>query len=220
MTFTPRSRSFTFTQVTQLLKPINRARVMKDGKGHNHLSQQDVIAHLIRVFGFGNFDTEVLAVECLFEHNRPTDDGKVTKRWDVGYRALVRLTVRNPDGDVVCRYENGSTATAQNQSLGDGHDLAYKSAISLAVKRCAINLGDQFGLSLYNKGQTDALVMATMVRPTEPQRDGDCEEAEDIQKDVPEQVSSGDHEGATLDEPDDNGPVIGLGAALADKAKP
>lgn len=178
--------AFTAAQVEQLLRPVNPGRVARDGKGKEHLSQQDVTAHLIRVFGFGNFDTAVLDAECIFEHNRPTSDGKPSNRWDVGYRALVRLTVRNPDGEPVCRYENGSTGTAQNQSLGDGHDLAYKSAISLAMKRCAINLGDQFGLSLYNKGQLEALVRGTIVRP-EPDSEPDSGPVEDVGADVPEQ---------------------------------
>lgn len=193
--------TFTADQITQLLRPVNPARVMRDGKGKEHLSQQDVTAHLIRLFGFGGFDTEVLATECLFEHNRATTDGKPSNRWDVGYRALVRLTVRNPDGDVVCRYENGSTATAQNQSLGDGHDLAYKSAISLALKRCAINLGDQFGLSLYNKGQTEALVRGTLVRPV-----GEAE-GPDLQAGVPQQL--------VAEELDVQAPATPAGAGLA-----
>ncbi|MFC9768855.1 hypothetical protein [Rhodococcus jostii] len=33
------------------------------------------------------------------------------------------------------------------------------------MKRAAIALGDQFGLSLYNKGRLSALVRGTQVRP-------------------------------------------------------
>lgn len=205
--------TFTPQQVQQLLRPVHPSRVMKDGKGHNHLSQQDVTAHLIRVFGFGNFDTEVINVECLFEHNRIKDDGKPSSRWDVGYKALVRLTVRNPWGQEVCRYENGSTATAQNQTLGDAHDLAYKSAISLATKRAAINLGDQFGLSLYNKGQTSALVMDTLVKPV-PEETEERTESPDMQENVPEQVASGDHEMPELDLQGVDEQPPGLAAAL------
>ena len=136
--------AFTTAQVEQLLQPINPSRVLKDGKGHSHVSQQDILAHLIRVFGFGNFDTAVMYAEPVFEMERSPG------RWDVCYRAMVRLTVRDPDGAEVCHFENGSTATAQNQTRGDAHDLAYKSSISLSYKRAAIALGDQFGLSLYN----------------------------------------------------------------------
>ena len=176
-------------QVDQLLKPIHPNRVLRDGKGHSHVSQQDITAHLIRVFGFGGFDTEVLDVSCIFEAERSDDKGKGTGRWDVCYRALLRLTVRDSAGNVACRFEDGSTATAQNQTRGDAHDLAYKSALSLSKKRAAINLGDQFGLSLYNKGQTSALVLGTLVHP-----DTEVESPNDVQDGVEKQVSLGNDE--------------------------
>lgn len=180
--------TFSPAQVEQLLRPINPARVLADGKGHAHVSQQDILAHLIRCFGFGAFDIEVLNVECVFEAPNVKDKSNPPTRFDVCYRALVRLTIRNEAGAVVARYENGSTATAQNQSRGDAHDLAYKSAISLSVKRAAIALGDQFGLSLYNKGQRDALVRGTMVGGAEPAK------GRDMQEGVPQQVALGHDE--------------------------
>jgi recombination DNA repair RAD52 pathway protein len=184
--------AFNALQTKQLLQPIRDTRVMKDGKGHAHVSQQDITAHLIRVFGFGSFDTDVIKVECIFEQERANDKGEGTNRWDVCYRALLRLTIRDADGNEVCHYEDGSTATAQNQTRGDGHDLAYKSALSLAKKRTAINLGDQFGLSLYNKGQLSALVLGTLVRPETPEADE--KPAGDMQDGVAQQVSLGNDE--------------------------
>jgi recombination DNA repair RAD52 pathway protein len=181
--------SLTATQVEQLLRPINKSRVVRDGKGHAHVSQQDVLAYLIRVFGFGNFDIEVLRAECVFEDPAIKDGKPVQHRYTICYRALVRLTIRDADGNELCHYENGSTATAQNQTKGDGHDLAYKSAISLSVKRAAIALGDQFGLSLYNKGQMDALVRGTVVTPIKSN-----EPAVDVQADVPQQLALGNDE--------------------------
>ena len=179
--------AFTTEQVTTLLNPIKSNRVLSDGKGHSHVSQQDITAHLIRMFGFGNFDIEVVTAELVFEDQRSNDKGVLSNRWDVCYRALVRLTVRNPEGAHVATYENGSTGTAQNQSRGDGHDLAYKTAISLSVKRAAIALGDQFGLSLYNKGQVAPLVIATLVGGSE-------KPTGDLQDQVPQQVSMGNDE--------------------------
>lgn len=178
----------TSKQVEQLLRPINEKRVLRDGKGHAHVSQQDVTAHLIRVFGFCNFDVDVLNAGLVFEDPR-TNDGKPTGRWDVCYRAMVRLTIKDVDGNEIAHYEDGSTATAQNQTRGEAHDLAYKSAISLAKKRAATPLGDQFGLSLYNKGQMTALVKGVIVAP-----DADAETTEDIQDGVEQQVSLGNDE--------------------------
>ena len=177
---------FTAAQVNQLLKPINPSRVLQ-AQGHSHVSQQDITAHLIRMFGFGNFDVEVVSTELIFETERfDAKTGAGTGRWDVAYRGLVRLTVRNPLGVHVATYENGSVGTAQNQNRGDGHDLAYKSAISLSIKRAAIALGDQFGLSLYNKGQLKELVKLTLV--------GTEETPEDVQAGIPQQVALGNDE--------------------------
>lgn len=176
--------SFTADQIEQLLQPIRNERVLADPNGNAHVSQQDITAHLTRVFGFGNWDTDILSCDLVFEDAR---DGK--GRFDVCYRATVRLTVKDPEGNEVCHYEDGSTGMAQNQRRGAGHDLAMKSAISLSLKRCAKSLGDQFGLSLYNKGQRTALVKGTLVRPG-------VEAPVDVQEGVEQQVSLGTDETA------------------------
>ena len=179
-------------QQQALARPIDPKRVLKDGKGMSHLSQQDVTAHLTRILGYGNYDVEIVDLQGVFEH--PRDDKG--QRFDVCYRARVRLTVRNTDGETVAVYEDVSTATAQNQKRGDAHDLSAKSAVSLAKKRCAINLGDGFGLALYNKGQVAPLVAPngqTLPMWLAAQDSaGEESQAPDMQDGVPEQVSMGD----------------------------
>lgn len=192
---------FNAKQVLQLLAPIHQSRVLLDGKNNPHVSQQDITAHLIRIFGFGSFDIDILETECIFE--QPALDKQTKKpkpdRWDVCYRAQVRLTVRNEAGEVVCHYEDGSTATAQNQARGDAHDLAFKSALSLAKKRAAVPLGDQFGISLYNKGQMNALVKGTLVLP--PLEEKDEDDDTDVQRGIEQQVSLGESEGTYEEAP-------------------
>lgn len=185
---------FNAKQTLQLLQAIHPSRVLLDGKNHPHVSQQDITAHLIRIFGFGNFDTDILETACVFEENvRDKKTGEINPdRWNVCYRAKVRLTIRDENGNEVCHYEDGSTATAQNQSRGDAHDGAFKSALSLAKKRAAVYLGDQFGLSLYNKGQMNALVKGTLVLPEV--EEGADEEPIDVQDDIEQQVSLGESE--------------------------
>jgi recombination DNA repair RAD52 pathway protein len=177
---------FSAAQVNQLLKPINPSRVLQ-AQGHSHVSQQDITAHLIRMFGFGNFDIEVVNTELIFETER-TDPktGELNGRWDVAYKSIVRLTIRNPLGVHVTTLENGSVEEALNQARGAAHALAYKSAISVSIKRAAIALGDQFGLSLYNKGQLKELVKLTLV--------GTEEVPEDVQAGIPQQVALGNDE--------------------------
>jgi recombination DNA repair RAD52 pathway protein len=171
-------------QVAQLLKPIHPSRVMSDNKGMAHVSQQDVRAHLIRLFGFGGWDTELTSLELIHERSVGVDE-KSQGRWWVTYRCTMRLTIKDPQGKVLATYEDGATGSAQNQpSPGDAHDNALKNAISYALKRCAINLGDQFGLSLYNKGQRTALVKGLVIGS-----------AVDVQEGIEQQVDLGHEEG-------------------------
>lgn len=149
-------------QVQALLRPINPKRVVTGPHVKPHVSQQDVVAHLSRVLGFGGFDVEVRESACILDEPMTNSHGK--DAWRVGYRALVRLIIRNAQGEFVASYDGGSTGESEGQpSRVDSHDLAYKSALSTATKRAAIHLGDQFGLSLYNKGQMSALVLGTLV---------------------------------------------------------
>jgi hypothetical protein len=171
--------TFTQEQITQLLRPIAPQRVHQDGKGHSNVAQQDVRAHLTRMFGFGGWDTEILDEACVFETERTKPNGERTGRWDVCYRVRMRLIVKDPDGNEVARYDDGASETAENQKRGDAHGMAYRSTISQAIKRCAINLGDQFGLSLYNKGQLAPLVVGTMVG-------FERRDSSDVQENVPQ----------------------------------
>lgn len=219
----PWRRGFLRKQIRQLLKPIAPERVMRDGKGHSHITQQDNLAHLNRVFGFGNWDTDLLRLDLVFEQERTDPNtGRGLNRWDVCYRAVVRLTIRDPYGNTMCHYENGTAETAQNQTRGDAHELAMKSAISVATKRASIPLGDQFGLSLYNKGQLAPLVGGTHVWPDPTpeeiaerqaaQAEGTTpEEPEDIQANVPQQVSLGYDE---VDRPLDGGETASQSPSL------
>lgn len=153
-----------------LLRPIKSSRV-KQVQGQSHLEAFDVIAHLTRIFGFEGWDKEILTLDVVSEVD---DAGKHT----VVYRCTMRLTVRNTAGQVVKVVEDVSTGDAVNQrTAGAAHDLAVKSAVSGALKRCAKDLGDQFGLSLYDGGSEFACVKAVV-----PYTNEDPEPPDDDQK--------------------------------------
>ena len=147
---------FNNRQLEQLFKEINPSRVA-ERKGMSYLETWDVIAHLNRIFGFEGWDKHVMALDLLYETQRGEGKG-----WDVAYRAVVRLVIHNRDRGlsvVQKTSEDAATGQAQNQpSRGDAHDLAVKSAVSDALKRAAKDLGNQFGLSLYDKGSTRSVV--------------------------------------------------------------
>jgi len=146
-------------QQEQLLKPINPARVHKDGRGFSHLEAWDIRAHLNRVFGFGRWSANVVDLQLVFE-----ETGKSEGRWNVCYRAMVTLRVDSPEGWLLATYTEAAAGDATNYpSRAEAHDQAIKTAESQALKRAAVNLGDQFGLSLYRDGSTQAVVGKTLL---------------------------------------------------------
>jgi len=126
----------------------------------SYVEQHDIRAHLTRLFDFGEWDQAVTRLDLVFEEPTKSKDKATGQpkpdRWDVCYAASVRLRVRGLY-ERSCEYEDAATGFAQNQTRGEAHDLALKSAVSTALKRAATSLGDQFGLSLYS-GTPKALV--------------------------------------------------------------
>jgi hypothetical protein len=191
------------TQIGFLLKGIDPNRVGEDGKGFSHVEAWDVRRHLIRVFGFGGFDTDLLEMQLVGERseqrrkkNRKGEEyGDPYTAWTVVYRVAVRLTVK-VDGVELGHWHGMATGDATNQpSLADAHDLALKTADSQALKRAATNLGDQFGLSLYNNGSFAPVVNASLayLKP---------EEAPKLPEDPPVQPEPG-ASNASAEETDD-----------------
>lgn len=144
---------FNDAQKEQLLKPINSSRIAQrkggGGKQLSYLEAWDVKAHMIRIFGFGGWSWNVSNAELMFESE---DSGK----WNVGYKVIGTLTI----GDAV--YTEAAVGSSTLPQRGEAHDMAVKTAESDAFKRAAINLGDQFGLSLYNNGSMKPVVGRTL----------------------------------------------------------
>ncbi|MFF7534909.1 Rad52/Rad22 family DNA repair protein [Streptomyces bobili] len=164
-------------QVAFLLSPISGKRV-RNLRGMSHLEAWDVRRQLIRIFGFDGFTVETQSLDMVHEHANPNyrkknkageEYGPTYTAWTIVYRAQVRLTVKATDGRPLTVFEDAAAGDAVNQpSVGDAHDLAMKTALSQALKRCAVNLGDQFGLSLYNDGGQDPVVLRSLAYMGEP----------------------------------------------------
>ena len=167
-------------QVGILMQPIRGARVanrQQGGKTLSYLEAYDVRAHLIRIFGFGGFDAEVLDYDQVFVRDYE-NDGKAMQ--EIAYQARVQLTIRDQAGVAIARYTECAIGSASGGSgFGDLHDNALKTAVSDALKRCAINLGSQFGLSLYDKDNGRAEVVRMLV---EDPRGEQVQELSDVQR--------------------------------------
>jgi len=142
-------------QIRELLKPISPSRVARDGKGFSHVEAWDIRRTMNRIFGFGAWSARTDEMQLVSEREVSGRDGKT--RWNVIYRARCTLEI----GDYMvggATYTEWAAGDATNPTLADAHDQAIKTAESQAFKRCAVNLGDQFGLSLYDNGSTHATV--------------------------------------------------------------
>lgn len=142
-----------------LLKGLNTSRISQrkggGGRALSYLEAWDVKAHLIRIFGFGGFSSDVLTADLMFED-------QVGNNWNVGYKVILRLHIH----DLNATYTEAAVGSASLPQRGEAHDMAVKTAESDALKRAAINLGDQFGLSLYNNGSTAPVVTQTLAGDT------------------------------------------------------
>lgn len=164
-------------QYRALMKPLNTSRIAKrkqGGKELSYLESYDVKAHLIRTFGFCNFDSEVESEEFLgtreYDGRKQNEQNNPPKPMvEVIWKARVRLTIRSEDGRPLATYAEGAVGSASGpfNMLGEHHDNALKTAASDALKRCATFLGSQFGLSLYANGSTKEVVRGTLVMPHE-----------------------------------------------------
>lgn len=169
-------------QVAFLLQPISQNRV-RHLRGMSHLEAWDVRRQLIRIFGFDGFTVQTVSLDLVHENGNPNyrkrnkageEYGPTYTAWTIVYRAQVRLTIKATDGRPMTVFEDAAAGDAINQpSIGDAHDLAMKTALSQALKRCAVNLGDQFGLSLYNDGSQAPVVLRSLAYMGEPVKESE-----------------------------------------------
>jgi recombination DNA repair RAD52 pathway protein len=167
MTNTP----LTTDQLKQLTANLKQERVAQRKQGGaqlSYLETWDVKASLIRLFGFGGFDAEALECEIVsIEDNVPKTTGYGKEKREVpieytqdgrqkfgtyNFRVTARVQVRLHIKQLGATYTEWAASSQTGPDLGEVTDFAIKTAESDALKRAAIYLGTQFGLSLYNNG--------------------------------------------------------------------
>ena len=169
-------------QINWLMQPVEPQRVGRT-EGRSNMMAYDIRNHLNEVFGFGRWSADTLAMELIYDHRDQTSAGKPA--FNVAYRAQVQLKVHAPDGTLLATYTEGAGGewNMPEAKPGDAHDAAMKTAESQALKRCAINLGNQYGLSLYAKGYMGSITRGTFVHPVAP-----AQELEPITEQRPEDI--------------------------------
>ena len=130
--------SFNEEQKKLLNQKINKDNVTyRPGGGGQKLAYVEswhVIQEANRIFGFDGWSSETLETFLVSE------DPKC-----ITYIARVRITV----GAIV--REGTGAGHGRMGGIGDKHESAIKEAESDARKRCLMQFGDSFGLSLYDK---------------------------------------------------------------------
>ncbi len=160
----------TRAQIERLRTPIDPSFIEKK-QGLSYMAQHEVRAELTRIFGYGNWDSQVVEMKKLWEvtinHGEEGYPAKPKQGnppyYRVCYLAAVRLTIRDYWGNEVCSFvEYHAEANSVLPDRGEAEAMAITSVESYALRRAAIGLGDRLGLGLYNDGKADALVRNTL----------------------------------------------------------
>ena len=143
----------TFEQIGELVKAINPAYV-ETKQRLTYLAQHQARAEMNRIFGYGNWDVHAEEPVLIYEEQRTSgNDNK--PRWVVAYRIRITVSIRDLWGMPVAEYTGvHAEENAPQPNRGEAHALALTSVDSYALRRALINLGDRFGLGLYNGGST------------------------------------------------------------------
>lgn len=160
--------SLTKKQIERILTP-RPSGTFESKNGLTYMPTHEVKAELSRVFGPGNWDHTIHDVRLLWE-TEVYDESKKKTFYRACYLVACTLRVRDYDGNPV--FETTEYHAEANSNLpdrGEAHAMAVTSAESYALRRAALDLGDAFGLHLYDKGSKQALVKGTLLTWGDPE---------------------------------------------------
>lgn len=148
---------FSEQQKSLLEKPLLATNVRTRSQAGRNLSYIEgwfVIAEANRIFGFDGWSSETISTTCIVEKERKI--GKAPNQrdgWAVSYNAKVRVIVFA--GDTIVTREGIGTGHGIDADLGLAHESAIKESETDARKRALMTFGNQMGLALYDKAQTN-----------------------------------------------------------------
>ncbi|MCP4259370.1 MAG: hypothetical protein GY774_17945 [Planctomycetes bacterium] len=157
-----------------------------------YLPAYHVIAEANRIFGFGNWSTEIMRLQQIDKtpYEKPGYNGGNPKPMiSICYLCHLKLTITNGSNSVSHEDSGFGSGVAGDTANGIGSsiELASKEAVTDALKRCLRHHGDQFGLSLYDKdielmGSSD-IEAATIVNAAQLRELRDLYERRDLSDD-------------------------------------
>jgi hypothetical protein len=127
----------------------------KPGSDMSYVEAFDIRAMLIKIFGYAEWSAEVTDAQIIqIERDVPKGNTGQTTNFRVTALCRLKLTIHQTGAT----YEEAAVASQSGSQIGEVADFAVKTAESDALKRCAMNLGTQFGLSLYDDGSLKDVV--------------------------------------------------------------
>ena len=142
------------TVITKLADPLDEGLVSqrkgRKGRTFAYIEGRTAIEQANRILGFGGWGYELVGDVTLREGESVNQETGEAKPWRA-YAATVRVTVpgSQPRTDV------GFQALAEDTV--EGHETAFKGAVTDALKRALRSYGDQFGNALSGDGATGDL---------------------------------------------------------------
>ncbi|QHG90778.1 DNA repair protein Rad52 [Sulfurimonas sp. CVO] len=139
---------FNDNQIAILNQELDGNRVKTREKGNINLSYLegfDVIETANKIFGYGNWSYSITKLEQVSQEQNQNQN------FVVCYKAIVNVIVHDNGHLKQIHREDVGTGTGIAKTLADAHEGASKEAVTDALKRALRTLGNQFGLSLYDK---------------------------------------------------------------------
>jgi len=146
-------KTFSPDQIKALDAPLSREAVKarrQGGKNVSFIESWHAIAECNRIFGYDGWVSETLDLKCVVEKARLIGE-KEEPGWGVTYTARCRITVL----DGLISRDGVGAGHGIDKDQGQAHESAIKEAESDAQKRALRNFGNQFGLALYDKTQSN-----------------------------------------------------------------
>ena len=136
-----------------LARPLDQSLVSqrkgRAGRSYSYIEGHSAIDQANRIFGYGGWGYELVGGVSLREIEsvvRSTGEVQSIR----AYCATVRVNVPG----AMSRTDVGYHAVVEETA--EGHDTAYKGAVTDALKRALRSFGDQFGNALYGDGSAES----------------------------------------------------------------
>ena len=151
----------------KLNEPLDVSNIkQREGGGKTKLSYltgHHVIEEANRLFGFGNWQTEIQSLKQVdrSQYEKPAYNSGESPKQMIAISYLCQLKVTVKCGDATNSYEDTGFGSGVGRDVAAGImasiELASKEAVTDALKRCFRYYGNQFGNTLYDKEGSGAM---------------------------------------------------------------